>query len=1323
MKRIHGTLVLVALVLATTVAVAGERVVIVSEKLLEPEIAVELNRLQSDIGASGYTVLRKSWNTSTDGGAEDLWSYLKGLYQAAGSLEGAVLVGNLPKARNSRSDQYTDLVYWNMALPYGDTFARNIWVSRMYALQKNGAEHLFGDEVKLLKRLLDANHGYRTGASRLPHSVYHWDNAYPGRGYAGDMYNALEIWPSVEYLSPHLGFQRGCELVHQESHGSPTAYNEGNTTIYNVHRFLVQARFANSSSCSSGDWGGVVNNQLFTRGGGNVLSYGASELAYSGHMVIMQDYLSDISFRARLAAGDGWGKAMLTSFPFNDFYRMIFYGDLSIPAKAAPANQMPVLDEFTASRISGPAPLMVNFSGGAASDPDPDGSVVLYEWFPQGACFGTVDPETSGSSSVLPRSQTYTLPHRYAARLEVADNYRARAHREVVISVAPDSSKPLRVNCGTARSEGTEKQPMYWQPDQDYTAASGEVWLHDQNFSEGTWGWTCVFGKNYVQSTPAYGVDNSDDDFLYNRWRYDYKKTGFGYRVPLANGQYTIKLGFAETNNNVVGKRLADVEIEGTQVLSGYDIVAEGGYRHAVTRTFVVSLSDGELNIDVFTSAGSETGAILNCFEVIPSGAPPANNPPVAVADSLDVDEDATGSCNVLANDSDPDGDLLTVVSWTAPAWGGVAYAGGGVFSYTPFAGFNGVDSFSYVVEDGRGGSATGTVSVSVSAANDDPEITSFMPGTPYTMNVGESEVFEVWAQDQDEDSLTYAWQIDGAGVGGGASDLQYAPSAADVGDHTIAVTVTDGKGGSVEHTWQVTVVDSGGGEGDPVTVVLQEGLNGYAGTRDTYVSSLDADRNRGGSTAMQTYHDGKVRVLIAFDLASVPAGATVRSAKLKLYCSTYSYPRDSYALSVHGITRTWTEGTAYYSFHEMDGATWNEHSYADGLSTVAGNWTAAGGDYAPTATASITSGLAAGTWQEWDITALAGKWVSGTQANNGVLVRSHVRAGVLLKYWSSEYTVNASLRPKLEITYTAGGDTNAPPVADDVSVTTDEGQSVAVTLSGSDPDNDSLSYELLSSPSNGSLAGILPDLTYTPKVNFSGADSFTYRVSDGQEYSNTATVRIDVTASGGDEVSLVLQEGLDGYAGTRDTYLADYDADRNFGGATTMQTYHDGRYRVLVAFDLSAVPAGATIQSAKLKLYCTKYSYPRDTYALSVHRVARSWTEGTAYYKSHDMDGATWDEHGQGGDLTSSGGNWASPGGDYDQTAAASITSGLAADSWLEWDVTALAGEWVSGAQANNGVLLRSHVSAGISLKYCSSEYAVDASLRPRLEITYTVK
>jgi len=90
------------------------------------------------------------------------------------------------------------------------------------------------------------------------------------------------------------------------------------------------------------------------------------------------------------------------------------------------------------------------------------------------------------------------------------------------------------------------------------------------------------------------------------------------------------------------------------------------------------------------------------------------DQPPFAVDDVLLTVRDSPGTTNVLANDGDPDGDPLTVTSFTQGDHGSVAITGG-IATYTPSAGFTGSDSFTYMIDDGHGLTATGTVNVTVS--------------------------------------------------------------------------------------------------------------------------------------------------------------------------------------------------------------------------------------------------------------------------------------------------------------------------------------------------------------------------------------------------------------------------------------------------------------------------------------------------------------------------------------------------------------------------------------------------------------------------------
>src|SRR5205823_3260308 len=90
----------------------------------------------------------------------------------------------------------------------------------------------------------------------------------------------------------------------------------------------------------------------------------------------------------------------------------------------------------------------------------------------------------------------------------------------------------------------------------------------------------------------------------------------------------------------------------------------------------------------------------------------------------------------------------------------------------------------------------------------------------------------------------------------------------------------------------------------------------------------------------------------------------------------------------------------------------------------------------------------------------------------------------------------------------------NHAPQAFGQSIITEFGAAIPVTLSGSDPDGDAITYVVGNGPAHGLLSGDAPALTYTPAATIVGSDSFTFTVSDGRLTSPTATVNITVNSS-----------------------------------------------------------------------------------------------------------------------------------------------------------------------------------------------------------------
>jgi uncharacterized repeat protein (TIGR01451 family) len=124
--------------------------------------------------------------------------------------------------------------------------------------------------------------------------------------------------------------------------------------------------------------------------------------------------------------------------------------------------------------------------------------------------------------------------------------------------------------------------------------------------------------------------------------------------------------------------------------------------------SFTYTVSDGH--------GGTDIGAVSVTVT-------PVNDQPSAGADSLTTPQSTPGNVTVLSNDSDVDGDTLTVSSWTSGAHGTVSCTTAGVCTYTPAAGYIGPDSFTYTVNDGHGGTAVGSVSVSVTPVSTPPAV------------------------------------------------------------------------------------------------------------------------------------------------------------------------------------------------------------------------------------------------------------------------------------------------------------------------------------------------------------------------------------------------------------------------------------------------------------------------------------------------------------------------------------------------------------------------------------------------------------------------
>lgn len=204
------------------------------------------------------------------------------------------------------------------------------------------------------------------------------------------------------------------------------------------------------------------------------------------------------------------------------------------------------------------------------------------------------------------------------------------------------------------------------------------------------------------------------------------------------------------------------------------------------------------------TGTGGPLGTGGTVFRLTP---PPPNTPPVAAADSFAVNEDNMLSVNppgVLANDSDADGNPLTISTVTPPANGTATMLTDGSFTYTPNANFYGADSFTYTISDGRGGAATATVSITVNSVNDAPIAIG------QSLATIEDTALAITLTGTDVEGSALAGTIvtppAHGTLSGGGSSLVYTPTANYSGPDSFIFKVNDGSADSAPATVSITV-------------------------------------------------------------------------------------------------------------------------------------------------------------------------------------------------------------------------------------------------------------------------------------------------------------------------------------------------------------------------------------------------------------------------------------------------------------------------------------------------------------------------------------
>lgn len=137
-----------------------------------------------------------------------------------------------------------------------------------------------------------------------------------------------------------------------------------------------------------------------------------------------------------------------------------------------------------------------------------------------------------------------------------------------------------------------------------------QVRINSGGSQAGQWAADAHFSTSNTFSTAA-PIAGTDNDAIYQSERWG---SSFGYAIPLANGNYTVNLHFAEIFLDLPRQRVFNMNVEG-QALNNFDILALTAKNTALVRSFGVILTDGILNIN-FTSIVNH--AKISGIEIIP---------------------------------------------------------------------------------------------------------------------------------------------------------------------------------------------------------------------------------------------------------------------------------------------------------------------------------------------------------------------------------------------------------------------------------------------------------------------------------------------------------------------------------------------------------------------------------------------------------------------------------------------------------------------------------------------------------------------------------
>jgi autotransporter-associated beta strand protein len=486
-------------------------------------------------------------------------------------------------------------------------------------------------------------------------------------------------------------------------------------------------------------------------------------------------------------------------------------------------------------------------------------------------------------------------------------------------------------------------------------------------------------------------------------------------------------------------------------------------------------------------------------------------------------------------------GGTLTYTVLTPPAHG--ALTGTAPYlTYTPAANYNGSDSFTFRVNNGTSDSAPATVSIGISAgatvghtwltaasgnlSGAGHWVSGTAPavgGLPtYNLNLTPSGTYTV------THDLNHGFQLNQLNLAGavtlaGTNSLAFTAN----GFQLPQINQNSASAVTINTPLSLSAMTTFGGTGAG-TVTINSLISGTGGLTKNGSGSLRinyANNTYSGGTIINA---GQLALVLYQSNAALGTGpVTLNGGQIymdRINCANALTVNGGNIYSENGFGNTWS-GPVTLNTTAIVNTVYNmtfsgNISGAGGFAKSGNNTLVLSGNNSFTGANSITAGILSCT----TATSLGTGSLSISAGGKAALnytgnrnIASLILGGTPMP--AGTYGSTSSSATNKNDTYFSGtgmvtaGSPNIAPVASAQSVSTAEDTAKPITLSATDANGNPLTYAIVTKPAHGTLSGTAPNVTYTPVLHYSGADSFTFKANDGTLDSASATVSITVTA------------------------------------------------------------------------------------------------------------------------------------------------------------------------------------------------------------------